>query len=150
EAKIRWFHGDTLRGALLTMVVIANIYRDLGLLHAAKQYALATAAGALNAADPDKVADLVAPAITLGSVSSYNAGAWFDALALGHIARMAHGVFAEHAFDYDEHSELHDLDLTEGFVVSAARTYRPALLETLENLLSGSGTWDSTTAMLEA
>jgi hypothetical protein len=106
EAKIRWFHGDTLRGALLTMIVIAKVYSDLGLPHAAKQYALAAAAAALNAAEPDEVADLVAPAIVQGSITSYNAGAWFDAVALGHIGRMAHAHLTEHAFDYDEHAEL--------------------------------------------
>lgn len=143
-------HGDTLRGALLTTVIIAKIYRELGLPHAAKQYALATAASALNAADPDEVADLIAPAIVLGSISSYDAGAWFDALALGHIARLAHAAFAEHAFDYDEHSELHDIDLTEGFVVSAARAYRPTLVEPLKNTSTDFDTWDSITEMLDA
>jgi hypothetical protein len=136
KAKIRWFHGDTLRGALLTMIVIAKVYRDLGLPHAAKQYALAAAATALTAAEPDEVADIVAPAIVQGSITSYDAGAWFDAVALGHIGRMAHAHLAEHAFDYDEHAELKDIDLTELFVVSAAQTYRPDLLNSLERTLA--------------
>lgn len=149
DAKVRWFHGDTLRGAVLTMVVIAKIYRELGLPHAAKQYALAAAAAATTAAKPDVVADLVAPAIVFGSICSYDAGAWFDAVALGHIARMAHAHFAEHAYDYDEHSELHDLDLTEAFVVSAARAFRPALLPAVEALLTEFGTWESVSTMLD-
>ncbi|MFB8103477.1 MULTISPECIES: hypothetical protein [unclassified Streptomyces] len=47
--KINWWHGDTLRGALLTMRMIGKIYGDLDLQQAARQYAM-TAAVAASAA----------------------------------------------------------------------------------------------------
>jgi hypothetical protein len=44
RAKLEWWTGDTLRCALLAMSFIAQLYRDLNLPLAAKQYALAVAA----------------------------------------------------------------------------------------------------------
>ena len=49
QAKINWFHGDTLYGALRAMACITDIYAALGLYLAAKKYALAMAALAAQA-----------------------------------------------------------------------------------------------------
>ena len=46
RAKVEWWTGDTLRGALLAMAFIAHLYRDLKLPMAAKQYALGVAGAA--------------------------------------------------------------------------------------------------------
>ncbi len=43
-AKIKWFAEETLEGSLLSMLLIAQWYRELGLIYASKQYSLAVAA----------------------------------------------------------------------------------------------------------
>lgn len=42
-AKIAWFADETLRGAILAMLLLSDWYREIGLTFAAKQYALAVA-----------------------------------------------------------------------------------------------------------
>ncbi len=70
-AKIKWFAEETLEGSLLSMLLIARWYADLGFIYASKQYSLAVAAlsgqsmkvqvlrrlleGALSAADAEYV-----------------------------------------------------------------------------------------------
>ncbi len=79
RAKLEWWTGDTLRGALLAMTLIAQLYRDLKLPLAAKQYALAVAGAAQSVGD-DEVADLVPTGMLLASEISYQAGDWLAAL----------------------------------------------------------------------
>ncbi|HVB46530.1 MAG TPA: hypothetical protein VNF47_27995 [Streptosporangiaceae bacterium] len=52
QAKINWFHGDTLYGTQRAMANIVDIHAELGMYLAAKKYALAVAALACGSADP--------------------------------------------------------------------------------------------------
>ena len=46
DAKVNWWHGDTMRGAVLAMFLVADIYSRLHLPLAAKHYALQAATAA--------------------------------------------------------------------------------------------------------
>lgn len=138
SAKISWWHGDTLRGSLLTMRVIAGIYAELRMLYAAKQYALAVAAVASSSGEPD-LQDLVAEAFIDAMDYAYVAGNWADALALAHVAVLAHGVLAENAFDYDDHPSLQRLEFNALMVLLAAEHFRPDALPVLREALGETG-----------
>ena len=43
KAKIEWWSGETVRGSLLAMILIARLYLELRLPQASKSYALAVA-----------------------------------------------------------------------------------------------------------
>lgn len=135
KAKINWFHGDTLRGSLLAMLTIASVYADLKLPHAAKKYALTASSIAVSSPDSEDM-DLVGTSLIQAFHHCYTAGAWVDATALSQLAIQAHGIYAEDAFDREQHPELVALDYHQSMICLAARKFRPALVETLTDLLS--------------
>jgi hypothetical protein len=57
QAKINWFHGDTLYGTLRAMACITDIYAGLGMYLAGKKYALAMASLALGSPDAASATD---------------------------------------------------------------------------------------------
>jgi hypothetical protein len=79
RAKDEWWSGDTIRGALLSMLMLSQIYADLYLPFAAKQYALA-AAGLAYADGSDEIIDFVARGLLRASELSYMAGDWTGAI----------------------------------------------------------------------
>lgn len=138
KARINWFHGDTLRGSLLAMLTISKIYDDLRLPQAAKGYALAAGAVAVSSHDAD-VIDLVGDSLFQVFHCSYAAGTWLDATAFGQLALLAHGTYAEDAFDHEQHPELVGMDFHQTLICLAARKFRPGLVGTLTGLLAATG-----------
>ncbi|MEV6928447.1 hypothetical protein AB0M46_28720 [Dactylosporangium sp. NPDC051485] len=75
QAKVNWFHGDTLSGALDAIASITDLYSALGMHLAAKKYALALAALAGRSQDPaDRT--LVPIALFAAANQDHRAGAW--------------------------------------------------------------------------
>lgn len=138
QAKITWFHGDTIRGSLLAMRLISLIYAELRLPHAAKQYAVATVFIATNSDDP-ALSDLVPEALTDAMDRCYAAGAWADALAFAAIAVVAHHHLAENAFDYEQHRSLQRIDFDAATSMLAAERFRPDALPVLRDALGSTG-----------
>lgn len=135
EAKVNWWHGDTMRGSLLAMRFIARIYDELNLPHAAKQYALAAATVA-SATGRTDLADLVPRAFLEASDYMYRAGAWLDVTAMSTITRLAHAHYAEHAFDSEAHPDLARLEFNQAMVLLAGQVHRPALVPWIEQELA--------------
>jgi hypothetical protein len=138
EAKINWWHGDTLRGSLLAIRLIGQIYAELRLPHAAKQYALTAAAIAMTSDGPN-LEDIVPEALIEAMDYSYVAGAWVDALALAHAAIIAHGALAADAFDHDVHPSLQQIDFNSVTALLAAERFRPDVLPVLRQALGETG-----------
>ncbi|MGW0817043.1 hypothetical protein ACWD00_28015 [Streptomyces viridiviolaceus] len=122
EVKINWWHGDTLRGALLTLRMIAKIYSDLNLQQAARQYALAAAAVAASSGAEHE--DMLPAALTEAMNYTYTAGHWGDALALGRLAFMTHHLYAEAPDDYPSHPYLQQSDFHASMVMLNASVPR--------------------------
>ena len=80
--------GDTIRGALLSMLMLSQIYADLYLPFAAKQYALA-AAGLAYTDGSDEIIEFVARGLLRASQLSYIAGDWTAAIEELEIGLMA-------------------------------------------------------------
>lgn len=138
QAKIRWFAGDTLRGSLLAMRLIANLYADLRLPHAAKQYALTVAWLASNDTNT-RLHDLIPGALVEAMDAAYAAGAWHDAAAFAQIAVLAHANLAEDALDFDAHAMLTQVDFDMATAQIVAGRFRPAALPALRAALGETG-----------
>jgi hypothetical protein len=134
EIKMDLWHGDTLRGALITIRSIGQIYAELRMPHAAKQYALAAAGIALNSGDVE-LHDLGPEALIDVMDDCHAAGAWGDAMAVANLAAMAHGSFAEDAFNPEAHASLQRLDFHTMLVLLAAERFRPGYLAVLRSEL---------------
>lgn len=89
-AKVRWFAEETLEGTVLSMLMIARCYAELGLVFASKQYALAAAAladGSTNA----RVLRRLPAAVLEAADAEYVGGNWlgFDTMARTGVALLA-------------------------------------------------------------
>lgn len=126
RAKVKWFNGDTLYGAILAMRYIASVYEDLGLMYAAKMYAcVAAALAAVHGDARDK--EHLPKALLEAARYSQKSGNWADAAAITEVALLARAQFLPEPFDYEKYPELSDALFTEALEVSAVRKYWPEL-----------------------
>ena len=89
-AKVKWFAEETLEGTVLSMLMIARCYAELGLVFASKQYALAAATladGSTNA----RVLRRLPAAVLEAADAEYVGGNWlsFDTMARAGVALLA-------------------------------------------------------------
>ena len=147
RAKLEWWTGDTLRGALLAMTLIAQLYRDLKLPLAAKQYALAVTGAAQSVGD-DEVADLVPTGMLLASEISYQAGDWLAALE-----ELEIGVIAMHALGQEGSPTVSGLaqraTFTAAMCLRGARELSPDLIGLAEGVLERVDLLDVVSAALD-
>lgn len=147
RAKAEWWTGDTLRGALLAMAYIAQLYRRLRLPFAAKQYALAVA-GAAQSTGRDDLADLVPSGMLLASEISYQAGDWLAALE-----ELEIGMIAMHALGQEGSEAAGDLagraTFTAAMCLRGAHELTPGLVGSIEAVLDRIGILHPVSAALE-
>ncbi|MBE9594644.1 MAG: hypothetical protein IMF19_14325, partial [Proteobacteria bacterium] len=105
QAKVKWFAEETLRGSLLSMLLISQWYLELGLSFAAKYYALAVAFITLHSPKSD-VKSLLSRALISAAECDYHQGSWCGFLELTDIGLRAHGLFSKDAGDLATHDEL--------------------------------------------
>jgi len=81
QTRIDWFAGDTIRGSLLAMLMIAHVYERLNLPMASKYYGLAAANVAITLGD-DKQFDIAPRGVLIAANADYMQGAFFNFLNL--------------------------------------------------------------------
>lgn len=89
-AKVKWFTEETLEGTVLSMLMIARSYAELGLVLASKQYALAAAALADGSTNASVLRQLPA-AVLEAADAEYVGGNWlgFDTMVRTGTALLA-------------------------------------------------------------
>ncbi|WP_163511255.1 hypothetical protein [Fodinicola acaciae] len=134
QAKINWFHGDTMRATLLTLAAIADIYATLGMYLAAKKYALAMATFASDSADlSDR--EFIPLALFAASQMDHLAGAWIASAELARCGNEAHFIWAPDAGNFSRYPYL---EQATGFQITAAlvaEQTRPEFLPTIQDIL---------------
>lgn len=136
QAKINWFHGDTLYGTLRAMANIVDIYAELGMYLAAKKYALAMAALARGSADPSD-RELVPMALFSAANMDHLAGAWIASAELATIAGQAHLNWAPDPHNLERHAYVTEAMKYQGFTVVIAEQTRPGFVPTIHDILRG-------------
>jgi hypothetical protein len=137
QAKINWFHGDTLYGTLRAMACITDIYAGLGMYLAGKKYALAMASLALSS--PDASDRELAP-IALFSAANMDhlAGAWAASAELAAVAGRAHLRWAPDPDNLERHAYVTEAIKYQAFAAVIAQQTRPGFLPTIHGILRGS------------
>ena len=79
KAKINWFAKETMYGSLLAMLVIADTYSELGLVYAAKYYAMVVVYTAVHYED-DKIKPFVTRGFEMLAEIDYLNGEWANFL----------------------------------------------------------------------
>lgn len=124
QAKVNWFHGDTLYGTLRAMANIVEIYSALGMYLAAKKYALAMAVIARGSLDPSD-REFVPMALFAAANQDHLGGAWVASADLASIATLAHLAYAPDAANLDRHVHVPETVNYQVISVLIARQTRP-------------------------
>ncbi|GAB2460588.1 hypothetical protein HD599_001173 [Conyzicola lurida] len=148
-AKINWWHGDTLDGAINMLLLVAKIYYQLNLPLAAKQYALAASVVARGASDP-ALKHYVAEGFLIAATCDHHAGQSVTATHTFCLGVLAQRAYVENPMDSDSDSTLLNMLQDQCHILRAAHTVRPTLVPLLESILEPAGVMPSITAMLEA
>ncbi len=141
EAKVNWWHGDTLRGSLLAMAMVAEIYSRLLMPTAAKKYALALAICALRAPDAT-MRDLVPRGLFMAATYDHQAGAWISSAETTSVAALAQVNYLADPWDSERYPHIQTAVAEQGFTVLAAQQHRPALTGPLREILDSAGFGD--------
>jgi hypothetical protein len=126
NAKVKWFNGDTMYGAILTMRYLGSLYAGLGLMYAAKMYACTAAVMGMMSDDTD-VKQHVPKALLEAARHAQQAGTWVDAAALTEVALIARAQLLTDPFDYDKYPELAEHETNATLELSGIRTFWPEL-----------------------
>ena len=121
QAKIDWWSGDTVRGSLLAMILIARLYLELWLPHASKSYALAVAYIAATRGDED-LADLIPAGLLMAANADFAAGAWCSATELYQHGLVAQHELIEDGLDSEKHKEVEDALMNLAYIKACAGT----------------------------
>jgi len=105
RVKLKWFTGDTLRPSVLALLLLSRAYRQLGLLWAAKYYALG-AAFIVSKADDDHLMPLFVSALQEAAACCYDAGEWVALSDLMPLVLSAHYQFVSDPDDWEEHERM--------------------------------------------
>ncbi len=105
RAKIDWWSGETVRGSLLSMIIIAELYLELRLPHASKTYALAVAYIAKMKGD-EKLADLIPAGLLMAANADFAAGAWCSALEMCELSLAAQHELIADGTDSEKHQDM--------------------------------------------
>jgi hypothetical protein len=141
QAKVDWWSGDTLRGSLLSMLLISQIYLELRLPVAGRYYALA-AASAARATQQEDLADLIPQALAMAARADHLAGAWWAETRLLDLATRAHAAYVEPSFDMETFTYLESVAVHGAMLLTITRLIGHRLTEEIERTFSGSGLLD--------
>lgn len=146
EAKIGWWSGDTVRGSLLAMMLIARCYEELGYMHAAKQSALLTAYLASTSRD-DSLQDLFALGIVFTIHLDYELGAWASAASLSEVGLR---LYADLVAPLDpEDPTVSQVMFQLVRIYLSARDLVPALAERVQALMTEAHMWEEMQEFIE-
>jgi hypothetical protein len=148
-AKMNWWHGDTLDGAINMLLLVAKIYYQLNLPLAAKQYALAASVVARGASDP-ALKHYVAEGLLIAATCDHHAGQSVTATHTFYLGLLAQSAYVENPMDSDSDPALMNMLQDQCHIFRAAHTVRPTLVPLLESILEPAGMMPAITTMLEA
>jgi hypothetical protein len=119
DAKARWWQGDTLRGTLLSLMMLTRTYSELGLLFAARQQALLAVTLAFHYGEPTDRDVVVAALMQIGHLD-YRGGSWCAAVESYNVALLAHLQESEDPWDMTRHEDFAALATHSAYLRAAA------------------------------
>ena len=120
-AKIDWWSGDTVRGSMLSMILIARLYLELELPQASKSYALAVAYIAATRRD-ENLLDMVPAGLTMAADADFVSGAWCNALEIYELSLATRQEFIEDGMDWEKHEAVEHTLTNLAYIKACART----------------------------
>lgn len=115
KAKIKWFSAETIRGSLLSMLILSKCYKNLGLIYPAKYYASGVAFLGIHD-ENEKIKYLIPRALFMLANSSHKGGEWLTFAHTIRLALMTHHMFDERPLDLENNEEL-QIICTHGLII---------------------------------
>ncbi|MDE2686449.1 MAG: hypothetical protein OXI16_02975 [Chloroflexota bacterium] len=140
-AKIDWWSGETVRGSMLSMILIARLYLELGLPQASKLYALAVAYIAATRRD-EKLVDLIPAGLIMAADADFIAGAWCNALELYELGLVAQQEFIEDGTDWEKHGAVENTITKLAYIEACAKTVDSKLAAAINSITARIGVQD--------
>lgn len=135
SARVQWFAAETLKGSLLSMLMLAKCYRDLGLAFAGAYYALGAALVAFRSED-EGVKHLFPRAIFMAADCYYSTGATLTYLQILQVAFLAHGTYSKDPGDLEVHEDFQDVIVHCAIVKGIAERLQPELVPVIDEQIS--------------
>lgn len=140
QAKAGWWSGDSIRGSLLAMFLLADCYEQLGFLHAAKHWVLLAARVAADSGDDD-LQDLFAQGVCLAAHMDYGLGNWATSAGTAEAGLILHSNLVS-ALDLQD-PRIEHMMFELAWVYTAGRGLAPDLAERVKDLLERADMWDA-------
>ena len=141
QTKIQWWSGETVRGSLLAMIIIAELYLKLRLPQASKSYALAVSYIAALRRD-DTLADLVPAGLLMAASADFIAGAWCSSAELYEFGLAVQYEFIEDGTDWEKHIAVQNAFLHLAYINACAKTVDSNLAELIAAKTAQTGARD--------
>jgi hypothetical protein len=130
------------------MLIVSDIYAQLHLPIAAKQYALAAAVAARSSTQT-KLAGFLPRGLSLAASYDYQAGNWLTATHTFRVATTTQGNFAHDPWNLSRHDEFSTMVSYQAMILKTARDLRPGLAAHIEEQLEPTGMIDMIEAILD-
>ena len=141
RAKIEWWSGETVRGSLLAMIFVAQLYLELRLPQASKSYALAVSYVAALRRE-EAIADLVPAGLLMAASADFIAGAWCSAAELYELGLAAQNELVEDGGDWEKHTVVQNALLHLTYINACARTVNSDLAALISAKTTRTGAQD--------
>ena len=105
QARIKWTSAETLEGAILSMMLISEWYFELGLMFAAKFYAL-SAAFIVENNDNLVLKEKIPQSLMHAADLDYSSGYWMQFLVLMIYAVHMHLYYSHEPDNWEKHQEI--------------------------------------------
>lgn len=139
RAKIGWFADETLEGAVLALLLLADWYRELGLVVASKQYAMAAAFICVDTTQA-RLKRFAPKAFLSIAECEYAQGNWIDFVGRVDATLLSHQLVPnQDAPKVNDERELQVILLSLGTLLMAGERFAPGLGQFVED---GAARWD--------
>ena len=126
RAKYEWWSGETVRGSLLAMIIIAKLCLELRLPQASKSYALAVSYIAALRRE-EEIEDLIPTGLLVAASADFIAGAWSSAAEMYELGLTTQYELIGDGTDWEKHKELQNAYLHLAYINACARAVDPDL-----------------------
>ena len=135
HAKIKWFSAENIRGSLMSMLILSDCYRKLGLIYPAKYYA-ACVAFLAHHGDDDGIKSLIPRALFMYADCCFQGGEWLTFAHISRWALAAHNIYEEYPLDIEKHKDLQRLFVHAAIVRTVAKRFGENLSAAFDEVLS--------------
>jgi len=137
NAKIKWFTAETIRGALLSMLILSECYQRIGFIYPAKYYASGVAFLTIHH-ENEKIKNLIPRSLFQLANCCYAGGEWLNFAHIIRIALVTHYMFDDQPLDIVNNEELQILFAHAVIIQAITNKYDKSLEEAFNKIYS---TW---------